>query len=159
MVKLLTRCAQNFLVLASISSLLLLGGCQTTPIAVPVEIPRAKMVIPPVDPLSLDTIQWIIITRDNAKQVFDDLESKGIDPALFGLTDINYERIAINFTKIRALVMQQNAVIEAYKAYYEDQAPTNVKVEAPTPSTTQPGESKKEDSFWDKLFKKKEPMQ
>ena len=42
-------------------------------------------------PLTLEDIRWIIITSENAQEVFKKLEEAGIDPVLFGLTDKDYE--------------------------------------------------------------------
>ena len=38
----------------------------------------------------MEKIRWIIITSENAEEVFAKLEKEGIDPVLFGLTDKDY---------------------------------------------------------------------
>ena len=49
----------------------------------------------------LESIKWIVITSENAEEVFKKLEEEGIDPVLFGLTDNDYQLIAKNFAQIR----------------------------------------------------------
>ena len=40
---------------------------------------------------------------------------------LIGLTDEGYETLSLNFAQIRAYMIQQNEIINAYKEYYEPQ--------------------------------------
>jgi hypothetical protein len=40
--------------------------------------------------LQLEELKWIIITSENAEEVFRKLEEKGIDPVLFRLTDKDF---------------------------------------------------------------------
>lgn len=51
--------------------------------------------------------------------VFEDLERKKYDPAIFGLTDKGYESLTVNNSKILALIEQYRAIISAYQKYYE----------------------------------------
>ena len=88
-----------------------------------IEEPRSKLDLDSPEPLTLEDIRWIIITSDNAQEVFKKLEEQGYDPVLFGLTDKEYEMIAKNFAKIRAYLKEQNAILEKYKEYYEDAEP------------------------------------
>lgn len=82
------------------------------------------LTLPPVDPLTLDTVEWYVVNIDNAEQVYKELEKKGYDQVIFGLTDKGYENITVNMAKILALVRQQEAIIGAYKKYYEKQTET-----------------------------------
>ena len=70
-------------------------------------------------PLQLEQIRWIIITSDNAEEVFKKLEAEGIDPVLYGLTDKDYELIAKNFANIRNKLKESNEILDRYKKYYE----------------------------------------
>ncbi len=70
-------------------------------------------------PLTSRDIKWIIITKDNAEQVFKDLESKGVDIVLFGLTDEGYEQLALTMAEIRNYIATQKTIIIKYKEYYE----------------------------------------
>ena len=92
-----------------------------------VEEPRAKLNLPDPMPLTLEDIRWIIITSENAQEVFQRLEEQGIDPVLFGLTDKDYEMLAKNFAQIRQKLQETNSLLEEYKKYYEggDDADSN----------------------------------
>ena len=84
-----------------------------------VEKPREKLDYPMPTPLQLEQVKWIIITSDNAEEVFAKLEAAGIDPVLFGLTDKDFEILAKNFAQIRAKLQETNKLLEEYKKYYE----------------------------------------
>ena len=49
----------------------------------------------------MENIKWVIITSENADEVFAKLKEDGKDQVLFGLTDDDYELIAKNFAQIR----------------------------------------------------------
>lgn len=85
------------------------------------EEPRAKLNLEAPTPLTMEKIRWIIITSENAEEVFAKLEAEGIDPVLFGLTDKDYQVIARNFAQIRAKLAESNAILDKYKQYYEEQ--------------------------------------
>jgi hypothetical protein len=55
-----------------------------------IEKPREKLDYPMPTALQLEELKWIIITSENAKEVFRKLEEKGIDPVLFRLTDKDF---------------------------------------------------------------------
>ena len=84
-----------------------------------VEEPRAKLNLANPDALTLEKVRWIIITSENADEVFKKLEEQGIDPVLFGLTDQDFEMIAKNFAQIRQKLQETNNLLEEYKKYYE----------------------------------------
>tara|TARA_A100001391_G_scaffold157925_1_gene116222 strand:+ start:299 stop:658 length:360 start_codon:yes stop_codon:yes gene_type:complete len=86
-----------------------------------VEKPREKLDYPMPTPLQLEQVKWIIITSNNANEVFEKLEAAGIDPVLFGLTDKDFEILAKNFAQIRAKLQETNKLLEEYKKYYEGQ--------------------------------------
>ena len=67
----------------------------------------------------MENLNWIIITSDNAEEVFAKLKENNTDPVLFGLSDDDYELLAKNFAQIRAYIIQQNATLDKYKEYYE----------------------------------------
>ena len=50
-----------------------------------------------------------------------ELEKKGYETVIFGLTDKGYEILALNMAKIKQLTSQQRAKIEAYEKYYKSQ--------------------------------------
>ena len=85
------------------------------------EVPRAKLDLEKPTPLQLENLQWIIITSENADEVFKKLEEKGIDPVLWGLTDKDFELLAKNFARIRNQLMVTNNLLDKYKEYYESE--------------------------------------
>ena len=66
-------------------------------------MPRAQLNLEKSTPLQMEQLQWIIITSENADEVFKKLEEQGIDPVLWGLTDKDFELLAKNFARIRNL--------------------------------------------------------
>ena len=83
------------------------------------EVPRANLNLDKPTPLQLENLKWIIITSENAEEVFKKLEEQGIDPVLWGLTDKDFELLAKNFARIRNQLKITNDLLEEYKEYYE----------------------------------------
>ena len=83
------------------------------------EVPREKLNLSTPTPLELENLKWIIITSENADEVFKKLEEKGIDPVLWGLTDKDFELLAKNFAQIRNQMKITNDLLDKYKEYYE----------------------------------------
>jgi len=86
-----------------------------------VEQPREKLDYPMPTALELEQLKWIIITSENATEVFAKLEAAGIDPVLFGITDKDYQVLARNFAQIRQKLQETNNLLEEYKKYYEEE--------------------------------------
>ena len=83
------------------------------------EVPREKLNLNTPTPLELENLKWIIITSNNAEEVFKKLEEQGIDPVLWGLTDKDFELLAKNFARIRNQLKITNDLLSQYKEYYE----------------------------------------
>lgn len=102
---------------------ILLAGCSSAPprqieiSAKPIDKPQ--LILPPVNELRLKETTWIIITKENAEEVFAELEKGRKDPVLIGLTDEGYETLSLNLSDIMAILQQQKAIIAAYQNYYE----------------------------------------
>ena len=92
-----------------------------------VEKPRENLNFPMPTALELEQVKWIIITSENAEEVFKKLEEAGIDPVLFGLTDKDFEMLAKNFAQIRQKLQETNNLLEEYKKYYENTEPEEKK--------------------------------
>ena len=73
------------------------------------EVEREKLNLNKPTPLELENLRWIIITSNNAEEVFKKLEEQGIDPAIISLTDKDFELIRKEF------FAQIGASIEDYK--------------------------------------------
>ena len=78
-------------------------------------------------PLQIEQLEWIIITSENADEVFKRLEEAGIDPVLFGLTDKDFQLLAKNFARIRNQLKITNDLLDKYKEYYEPEKNKDVK--------------------------------
>jgi len=67
----------------------------------------------------LREVKWILITRENYQQVFEELAKNKKDIVLFGLSDDGYEALSLNNSDLMRVLEQKNAIIAAYKNYYE----------------------------------------
>ena len=67
----------------------------------------------------MEKVEWIVITEENYKKVFEDLKKKKKDVVLFGLTDDGYEVLAVNLAKVRKYIVLNKDVLEKYRDYYE----------------------------------------
>ena len=83
------------------------------------EVEREKLNLKKPTALELEQLRLIIITSENAEEVFKKLEEQGIDPVLFGLTDKDFELLAKNFARIRNQLKITNDLLDKYKEYYE----------------------------------------
>lgn len=106
--------------------LLLISGCsvfseRVAPIEITTKpIQKPELVLPKVDPLNMREIKWVIITEENYQDVVEEAKKAGRPIAFFALTDQGYANLGLNFSDIRALVQQQQAIIAAYERYYKD---------------------------------------
>jgi ADP-heptose:LPS heptosyltransferase len=67
----------------------------------------------------------VIITSENAEEVFAKLQEQGKDPVLFGLSDEDYQILAKNFAQVRAYMIEQRLTLDQYRKYYENDIDTN----------------------------------
>ena len=65
-------------------------------------------------------VEWIVINEANVEAVIAKLNSEGKAFALYALTGEGYGNLGLNFSDIRALVQQQQAIIAAYEGYYKE---------------------------------------
>ena len=83
------------------------------------EVERAPLNLDNPETPNLEEVRWIIITSENAAEVFAKMKEQGKDPVLFGLSDEDYELLSKNFARIRAYMIQQGLTLEQYREYYE----------------------------------------
>jgi hypothetical protein len=83
------------------------------------EVERAPLNLPNPETPKLEDIKWVIITSENANEVFAKLKEQGKDPVLFGLSDDDYQLLSKNFAQIRAFMIKQGMTLEQYRKYYE----------------------------------------
>ena len=86
-----------------------------------IEKKREPLAIEDPAPLELQDIDWVIITKDNADEVFEKIKAGGGEYSLFALTDKGYEKLSLNFADIRNKLAEQRQIILSYKDYYESE--------------------------------------
>jgi len=104
----------------------LLGGCSllSAPKPQPIEIrstpvEKPQLSLPNADELNLRGVEWVIITEENFEEQVAKVNESGRPVAFFALTDKGYENLGLNLSDLRAYIQQQQAIIGAYKRYYE----------------------------------------
>ena len=100
-----------------------LAACSLSPTK-PIEIStkpvqKPSLTLPPVDELNMREVKWVVINEDNVDEVIADFKARGKPFAVYALTGDGYGALGLNFSDIRALVMQQQAIIAAYEGYYK----------------------------------------
>ena len=116
----MTNQIKNILLLGLLTVFLTSCGNSVKEIQVStVEVSKIPLNLPSLDPLQLQGVEWIIITKDNAMEIFEEIKSKGGEYSLFALTDTGYEKLALNFTDIRNRLAEQRQILLSYKEYYE----------------------------------------
>ena len=99
-----------------------LVACSTTPQQIQVTsrpIDKPELVLPGIDQVSMRKIEWIIITEANMEEEVAKWTAGGKPLAVFAITAQGYENLGQNFSDIRAMIQQQQAIIAAYNNYYE----------------------------------------
>ena len=110
---------------------LLLSGCSSIKKLdiFTMEVERQPLALEKPIIKELEKLNWIIITSENADEVFKKMEEQGVDPVVFGLNDNDFQLLAKNFAHIRAHKMKQTVMIDEYKKYYEPDVINNKKKE------------------------------
>ena len=72
------------------------------------------------EPLNLDHVEWVIVTRENIDEVWAQIEGDNEGVALFALRHGDYERLAMNIVEIRKLIGEYVIILKQYKEYYEE---------------------------------------
>ena len=110
-------------ILLVLIGLCFLQGCTTAVKTIEVlnrPEPKTPLNLDMPNTLSLEPLEWIIITPDNAEEVWAKL---GEDPkgevVLFALNEKGYELLAKNYASIRTALAEHRNVIIAYRDYYE----------------------------------------
>jgi len=102
-------------------SILFLNGCSSIKKLdiFTTEVERQPLNLESPEPVKLDKIEWIVVSSENAEEMFARLKKEGYDPVVFGLSDEEYEDLAMNFAQIRAYIIKQNEILKQYRQYYE----------------------------------------
>ena len=110
-------------ILLVLIGLCFLQGCTTAVKTIEVlnrPEPKTPLNLDMPDTLSLEPLEWIIITPDNAEEGWAKL---GEDPkgevVRFALNETGYELLAKIYASIRTALAEHRNVIIAYRDYYE----------------------------------------
>lgn len=102
---------------------ILISGCSSMgvkPIEIfTTEVERERLNLDPVSVESLTKIEVIIVTSKNQKEVFERLIEQGIDPVVFGFTDLGWQQLQYNMQLSNKQIQQLRFQVEQYKKYYE----------------------------------------
>ena len=85
--------------IVAILGVALLAGCTSTPTRLEISakpIDKPNLILPPTQQLNLKEVKWIVITEENAAEVFAKLKEDKKDAAIIGLSDDGYETLALN---------------------------------------------------------------
>lgn len=97
-----------------------LFGSKVKPVEIQTKaVERTRLDLPMPEPLKPRSPQWVLITPENADEVWTKLREKNVDLVLFALTDDGYEELAINMAELRNYIASQRQIIIKYKEYYE----------------------------------------
>jgi len=70
--------------------------------------------------LSLEQIDWVIVTEENIDEVWKQIKADNEGVALFALRHGDYEKLAMNIVEIRKLIGEYVIILKQYKEYYEE---------------------------------------
>ncbi len=113
------------LLVSGCASFSLFGDKDVKPIEVQKKaVERTPLKLADPAPLQAREIKWVIITPENAEEIFKKLKEQNVDLVLFGLTDDGYEQLALSMAEIRNYIASQKAIIVKYREYYEPSQPT-----------------------------------
>ncbi len=89
-----------------------------------IPIDRQNLILPQITPINPRQIDWKIVTPENVNKIFEDMKNSNQEMVLISLTTSGYENISLNMAEIMRLLVEKDAIIVAYKNYYEktDQA-------------------------------------
>ena len=109
--------------LAPIILVMLITGCSSMgvkPIEIlTTEVEREKLNLDPITVETMNKIEVIVITSKNQKEVFARLEEEGIDPVVFGFTDLGWQQLQYNMQLNNKQIQKLRFQLEQYKKYYE----------------------------------------
>lgn len=109
-------------VLIALTATLVLSSCSSVPQIIDIKsepVEKPKLELPSVDRFVTRPTDWVVITPENAKSVFEKMSQDGKTLVVFAMDEKSYQALSLNVTDLLKLVKQQQAVIAAYDTYYE----------------------------------------
>jgi hypothetical protein len=106
-----------------LTGVILISGCSSMgvkPLEIfTTEVERERLNLDPVSVETMANIQVIVITSKNQKEVFAKLVEQGIDPVVFGFTDLGWQQLQYNMQLNNKQIQKLRFQLEQYKKYYE----------------------------------------
>ena len=106
---------------------LLLAACQTAGTTAVVTVERPTLVLPSVDNVHLNDIEWHVVNKNakpGSEDHIDTAFGKAHSESLFAINPRDYEDLAVNQANLVKVIRQYQAQVNAYKQYYDSQAAT-----------------------------------
>ncbi len=109
----------RFIIAVSLAAFL--AGCSSAQRIVekPVMVERQRILVPEVQPVEQINLEWVVLTKDNFETKIREIEEQGGQFVIFALTPQGYQSLSINIAELRRYIMQQRAILGAYKEYYD----------------------------------------
>ena len=106
-----------------LTGVILISGCSSMgvkPLEIfTTEVERERLNLDLVSVETMANIQVIVITSKNQKEVFAKLVEEGIDPVVFGFTDLGWQQLQYNMQLNNKQIQKLRFQLEQYKKYYE----------------------------------------
>jgi hypothetical protein len=106
-----------------LTGVILISGCSSMgvkPLEIfTTEVERERLNLDPVSVETMANIQVIVVTSKNQKEVFAKLVEQGIDPVVFGFTDLGWQQLQYNMQLNNKQIQKLRFQLEQYKKYYE----------------------------------------
>ena len=82
-------------------------------------VERTPLRLPDPAPLQARELEWIVVTPENANEVWKKLKDGNTDVVVFALTDDGYEALAVDTAETRNYIARVRRILEEYRNYYE----------------------------------------
>lgn len=104
-----------------IMSMFVLSGCagRDKIIEKPVVIDRPTLSFTEIPPAEQLPMNWDVITENNIKEKIEEAKKNNTYFIVFALTPQEYINLSLNVAELRRYILQQAAIIDAQKKYWE----------------------------------------
>lgn len=117
----------------SLILLFLLTGCSGSVITDAVVQHDAPVAVPTADPMSLNSVQWQVLTVPQLQALITKLQTaQQQNTVLFALDTQNYTNLSLNFVEIERYIKEQKAILAMLQQILAERS--GQPLSAPTPS-------------------------
>jgi hypothetical protein len=106
----------------------LLTGCSATPaktVIIPQAQPNAAFAIPTPQPLTINHVQWQVMTSEQLKTLADRLQKAQDHKVVLVLDQENYNNLALNLVEIERYIKEQKAILDMVKSVIAQRSQPN----------------------------------